>query len=76
MSYADVDVIAKLIPKELKMTIEKAIGVSPKLKEAYESSEDVKTLLDTAMALEGIPRNTSTHAAGVVITNGPVSFPQ
>ncbi|MBR6720315.1 MAG: DNA polymerase III subunit alpha [Clostridia bacterium] len=72
MSYADVDVIAKLIPKELKMTIEKSIEVSPKLKEAYDSTEEVKNLLDTAMALEGIPRNTSTHAAGVVITDDPV----
>ncbi len=72
MNYADVDVIAKMIPKELKMTIEKAISVNPKLKEAYDSNLDVKNLLDTAMAIEGIPRNTTTHAAGVVITDEPV----
>ncbi len=72
MNYQDVDVIAKMIPKELKMTIEKAISVNPKLKEAYDSNLDVKNLLDTAMAIEGIPRNTTTHAAGVVITDEPV----
>ncbi len=72
-SYAETDAVAKLIPNTLHMTLEEALRVSPQLKEAYEADERVKQLIDTARALEGMPRNTSTHAAGVVITKNPVS---
>ncbi len=71
MSYADVDEIAKLIPRELDVTIENAMVV-PALKEKYNSSDDIRELIDTARLLEGMPRNVSVHAAGVVITERPV----
>ncbi|MBQ2613735.1 MAG: DNA polymerase III subunit alpha [Clostridia bacterium] len=70
--YGVVDEVAKQIPMELKMTIEKALTVNYKLKELYDGSEQVKQLIDTAKELEGLPRHTSTHAAGVVITREPV----
>ena len=70
--YADVDRIAKLVPNELKMTIEKALEVSPELKSAYETDPVTKELIDTSIALEGLPRHASTHAAGVVITSEPI----
>ena len=69
--YGDVDKIAKLVPFELKMTLEKAIRYSPPLREMYNNSEQVKNLIDTAKEIEGMPRNSGTHAAGVVITQGP-----
>ncbi len=72
MSYADVDVVARAIPQELNITIAHALKL-PDLKNLYEGSEDVRRLVDTAMALEGMPRNVSVHAAGVVITDKPVS---
>ncbi len=75
MEYAEVDAVAKMIPMELKMTIRKALdenGGNNKLNMAYNADGKVKKLLDTAMALEGTPRHTSTHAAGVVITDEPV----
>ncbi len=72
IEYAKVDSVAKMIPMELKMTISKALLLNNKLKEVYDSDEEVKNLLDTASALEGTPRHTSTHAAGVVITDEPV----
>lgn len=72
-SYAETDTVAKLIPTTLHMTLDEALKVSPQLKELYDSDERVKKLVDTARALEGMPRNTSTHAAGVVITKNPVS---
>jgi len=73
-TYAETDVVAKLVPTmPLHLTLKEALNVSPKLKEMYDSSERVKLLIDTAMSLEGMPRNTSTHAAGVVITAEPVS---
>jgi len=72
MSFAETDVVAKLVPTTLHITLKEALEVSPKLKEMYDSDERVKTLIDTAMSLEGMPRNTSTHAAGVVITADPV----
>lgn len=72
MSYGDVDVIAKAIPTELNITLEKAMRTKA-LRELYESSPDVRRLLDTAKSLEGMPRNISIHAAGVVITELPVS---
>ena len=72
-SYAETDVVAKLVPTmPLHITLKEALEVSPKLKEMYDGDERVKTLIDTAMSLEGMPRNTSTHAAGVVITAEPV----
>ena len=72
MSYADCDVIAKLVPNALHITLDDALRVSRELRERYESDEQVKTLIDTARALEGMPRHASTHAAGVVITKRPV----
>ena len=71
-SYAETDVVAKLVPNTLHITLDEALRVSPQLKEMYDGDERVKTLIDTARALEGMPRNTSTHAAGVVITREPV----
>jgi len=71
--YADTDVIAKLIPMEPKMTIKKAMSLSPELKEKYENDAQVKELLDDAMALEGLTRNAGTHAAGVIITKEPIT---
>ncbi len=72
-TYAETDAVAKLIPTTLHMTLEEALKVSPQLKELYDSDARVKELVDTARAIEGMPRNTSTHAAGVVITKNPVS---
>jgi len=71
MSYADVDEIAKLVPRELDVTIDQALIV-PALKEKYNSSDEIRELIDTARLLEGMPRNVSIHAAGVVITERPV----
>lgn len=73
MSYADTDAVAKNIPHALDMTLETALKVSKTLREMYEDSPKVKKLIDTAKALEGMPRHSSTHAAGVVITDRPVS---
>ena len=72
MSYSDVDVVARAVPQELNVTIATSLKL-PDLKRLYEDSEQVRTLVDTAMALEGMPRNVSIHAAGVVITDRPVS---
>ena len=72
-SYAETDVVAKLVPTmPLHITLKEALNISPKLREMYDGDERVKSLIDTAMRLEGMPRNTSTHAAGVVITANPV----
>lgn len=70
--YAEADAIAKQVPFAINMTLENALKLSKPLHDQYESDERVKTLIDTAMALEGMPRNASTHAAGVVITRKPV----
>ena len=72
MPYGEVDAVAKLIPNELKMTIDKALEVSKDLKNMYLTDERIKRLVDTAKALEGLPRHASTHAAGVVITKEPI----
>ena len=72
MSYADCDVIAKLIPNALHITLDDAMKLSRELREKYENDEQIKKLIDTARALEGMPRHASTHAAGVVITKDPV----
>ena len=71
-SYAETDVVAKLVPGTPHITLKEALEVSPKLKEMYDNDERVKKLIDTARSLEGMPRNSSTHAAGVVITADPV----
>ena len=72
VSYADVDMVAKLVPFSLHMTIDTALEMSEKLRQQYENDERIKRLLDMARALEGMPRHASTHAAGVVITGRPV----
>ena len=71
-TFAETDVVAKLVPAAPHMTLTEALKISPKLKEMYDGDERVRKLIDTAMSLEGMPRNTSTHAAGVVITADPV----
>ena len=71
-TYAETDVVAKMVPNTLHITLKEALEVSAEMKERYDSDERVKKLIDTAMSLEGMPRNTSTHAAGVVITADPV----
>ena len=71
-SYAETDIVAKLVPSAPHITLDEALNVSPKLKEMYDGDDRVKTLIDTARSLEGMPRNASTHAAGVVITAKPV----
>lgn len=71
--YAEVDSVAKLIPMELGMTIEKAMSNSVDLKKKYEENPKLKELIDMAKKLEGMSRHASTHAAGVVITEKPVS---
>ena len=71
-SFAETDVVAKLVPTTLHITLKDALEVSPKLVEMYDGDPRIRTLIDTAMSLEGMPRNTSTHAAGVVITAQPV----
>ena len=69
--YAFVDSIAKLIPRELNITIDRALTINPELKQLYESDEEVKRLIDMCRRLEGLPRNMSMHAAGVVICKEP-----
>ncbi len=71
-TYAETDVVAKLVPGTPHITLEEAMRVSPRLKEMYDGDDRVKLLIDTARSLEGMPRNSSTHAAGVVITADPV----
>ena len=71
--YAQVDSIAKMIPQELNITIDKALGMNPELRKAYEEQEDIHRLIDLAKRLEGLPRHTSMHAAGVVISQKDVS---
>ena len=70
--YAEADKLAKMIPTELHITIPKALEQNKELKDIYESDEQIHKLLDIAMALEGMPRQASTHACGVVITKDPV----
>ncbi|WP_026885211.1 DNA polymerase III subunit alpha [Clostridium beijerinckii] len=71
-SYAEVDRIAKMIPTMLGITIEKALDLNPELKLAYDTDERVKALIDVSKDLEGLPRHSSTHAAGVVIASKPL----
>ena len=72
ISYAEADNAAKQIPAALNMTIDEALRLSKPLKELYDGDEKMHKLIDTARALEGMPRHASTHAAGVVITEKPV----
>ena len=71
--YQDVDQVSKSIPFELNMTLDRALTISPELKKRYEEDERVKKLIDMSRALEGLPRHASTHAAGVLITDKPVT---
>lgn len=73
LSYAAVDSVAKKIPRSIGMTIERALTESDELQALYNSDEKVKMLIDTAKSVEGMPRHASTHAAGIVITDKPVS---
>ncbi len=73
MSIPEVDAVAGKIPRELGITLEKAIEANRELRDMYEEDPKVKRLLDTAKALEGMPRHASTHAAGVVITEKPLT---
>jgi len=71
--YNVTDTVSKLVPRELNITIEKALKKSPELKALYDTDEEIKNLIDTSLKVEGMPRHTSTHAAGVVITRDPVA---
>lgn len=70
--YAEADRIAKMIPKELNITLANALKENPEFKEAYDTDPQTKHLVDMSMKLEGLPRNTSTHAAGVIISDRPI----
>ena len=72
LPYAQCDAIAKMIPEELNITIDKALKMNPELKNLYTTDETVKKLIDMSRRLEGLPRHTSMHAAGVVISQKSV----
>ena len=72
MPYGEVDRIAKMIPNTLNISLEEALNQEPRLRELGRSNPEVQKLLELARALEGLPRHASTHAAGVVISNGPL----
>ena len=72
MSYAEVDPVARAVPQEVGVTLRSAMKLTA-LKKQYESSEKIKTLIDTALQIEGMPRNITVHAAGLVVTDHPVS---
>lgn len=72
LPYAFVDTIAKMIPTELNITIDKALKMNPELRKTYETDEQVKYLIDMSRRLEGLPRHSSMHAAGVVISQKSV----
>ena len=72
VSYARADAVAKMIPFDLHMTIARAMEVNPELKKTCEEDPEIRHLIDVAQALEGMPRNASTHAAGVVISRDPL----
>jgi DNA polymerase-3 subunit alpha len=73
LPYSETDRLAKMIPFATDMTLKKALDLSPDLKREYQTSETVKQLIDTALILEGLARNSSTHAAGVVISDRPLT---
>ncbi|MCL2367911.1 MAG: DNA polymerase III subunit alpha, partial [Oscillospiraceae bacterium] len=72
VSYADTDAVAKAVPQTLNIKLDEALKVSKPLRDLYEGDAQIKNLIDTARALEGMPRHASTHAAGVVITKEPI----
>ena len=72
MPYAFVDSIAKMVPQELNITLDRALKTNPEFKTLYDTNEQVKELVDMSMRLEGLPRHTSMHAAGVVISQKAV----
>ena len=72
MPYAEVDRIARLIPNRLKVTLDESLEMEEELREVYGADEDIKRLIDTARGVEGITRHSSTHAAGVVISEEPL----
>ena len=72
LSYGECDRLAKMIPFDLKMTLEKALKQSPELKQAYETEQTTRELIETALILEDLTRNASVHAAGVVIGDQPL----
>jgi DNA polymerase-3 subunit alpha len=72
LGYAKVDTVAKMIPTELGITIGRALDINPELKSIYNNDEEIKFLIDMSLRLEGLPRHTSMHAAGVVISKAPV----
>ena len=72
VSYAETDKLAKMIPNEVHITIKKAMEQNVELRTLYENDEEIRKLLDIAMGLEGLPRQASTHACGIVITKEPV----
>lgn len=72
LPYSEGDRIAKMIPNDLHITIAKALEKNPELKSAYDNEPQVKRVIDMSMKLEGLPRHTSTHAAGVIISDKPV----
>ena len=72
-SYQETDRVAKLVPRELDITLERALKVNPDFHAAYEQEPRVRKLIDTGLLLEGMPRHAATHAAGVLITRKPVT---
>lgn len=73
ISYGEVDRIAKLVPQELEMTLDKALKYEPELRNLYKVDPKIKQLIETSLALEGLTRHASTHAAGVVISDKPLT---
>ena len=73
MPYADVDKVAKLVPNQLNITLQQALDTEPRLRELVETNDKVKELMAIAQSLEGLARHASTHAAGVVISEGPLT---
>ena len=73
IAYSRVDYIAKQVPHALKMTLDKALDISESFKELYEKDKEARNLIDIAKRIEGLPRHTSTHAAGVVISKNPLT---
>jgi len=72
VSYQEVDKLAKLIPMELDMTLERALQMEPRLRDLTVANPEIKQLIETSKALEGLTRHASTHAAGIVISDGPL----
>ncbi len=73
LPYGTCDSVAKLIPFELNMTLTKALSISKELKDRYDTEPEIKELIELSMGLEGMPRHATTHAAGVIISDRPVS---